>query len=148
MSRVRKITSSKRKESSKNNLLKTALTSAQISRFRRTVYSYYHKNKRIFPWRQTTNPYHILVSEFMLQQTQTSRVISKYREFLNAFPDISTLARAPLRQVLTHCQWAMGFPQMTETSSFKPLRATKRATICRAASLPRRSNIRCPGPMV
>jgi A/G-specific adenine glycosylase len=70
------------------------------TQFRQAIYRYYRKNKRDFPWRQTTNPYHIMVSEFMLQQTQTSRVINKYQEFLKIFPDISTLAGASLRQVL------------------------------------------------
>jgi A/G-specific adenine glycosylase len=72
----------------------------RILQFQQTVYSHYRKNKRDFPWRQTTNPYHILVSEFMLQQTRTSRVIGKYEEFLRAFPDVSTLASASLRKLL------------------------------------------------
>ncbi len=54
----------------------------------------------MLPWRETTNPYEILVSEVMLQQTQVSRVLSKYREFLAAFPSIEALAAASLRDVL------------------------------------------------
>jgi len=52
------------------------------------------------PWRQTRDPYKILVSEVMLQQTQVSRVEGKYREFLKAFPNVRALAKAPLVEVL------------------------------------------------
>lgn len=53
------------------------------------------------PWRETSDPYHILVSEIMLQQTQVSRVIEKFKEFIAAFPDIPALDRAPLQKVLS-----------------------------------------------
>jgi A/G-specific adenine glycosylase len=52
------------------------------------------------PWRHTTNPYHILVSEIMLQQTQVDRVRKKYPEFITAFPTYARLSDAPLHQVL------------------------------------------------
>jgi len=52
------------------------------------------------PWRETRNPYRILVSELMLQQTQVARVLEKYREFIALFPDAAALAKAPLRSVL------------------------------------------------
>ena len=52
------------------------------------------------PWRSSPNPYRVVVSEFMLQQTQVDTVIPYYRRFLEAFPDIGTLARAPLPDVL------------------------------------------------
>lgn len=52
------------------------------------------------PWRHTTDPYKILVSEIMLQQTQVSRVLVKYEEFIRVFPDFKTLARAPLSKIL------------------------------------------------
>ena len=52
------------------------------------------------PWRLTRDPYRVLVSEVMLQQTQVSRVVPKYAEFLRAFPDVETLAAAPLEDVL------------------------------------------------
>ena len=55
------------------------------------------------PWRQTTDPYAILVSEMMLQQTQVDRVISKYHTFIRAFPTVQDLARASLKEVLA--QW-------------------------------------------
>ena len=68
--------------------------------FRRVVWSYYRTEGRAFPWRGTSNPYEILVSEVMLQQTQTDRVVGKYREFLTAFPTVRALSDAPLAEVL------------------------------------------------
>jgi A/G-specific adenine glycosylase len=56
------------------------------------------------PWRQTTDPYHIMVSEIMLQQTQVERVIPKYLAFLNSFPTIEKLATAPQSTVIKHWQ--------------------------------------------
>src|SRR5258708_1907984 len=71
-----------------------------ISKFRATIYDYYRNHARTFPWRETTDPYRIMVSEIMLQQTQTQRVLVKYAQFIDAFPDFATLAQAPLRNVL------------------------------------------------
>lgn len=65
------------------------------------IWNFYHQNKRDFAWRNTTNPYYILVSEIMLQQTQTHRVITKYEEFIAAFSTIEDLAAASLRDVLS-----------------------------------------------
>lgn len=77
------------------------LTKIQIKKFQKTIYGYYHKHGRNdFPWRTTRNPYHILVSEVMLQQTQVGRVIPKYREFVLRFPTIRALAGARVREVL------------------------------------------------
>jgi A/G-specific adenine glycosylase len=56
------------------------------------------------PWRQTQDPYKILVSEIMLQQTQVPRVISKYAEFLKLFPTLQSLTNAPLGAVLSAWQ--------------------------------------------
>ena len=64
---------------------------------------FYKTNKRDLPWRHTHDPYKILVSEVMLQQTQVERVIPKYKAFLKEFPTVSSLARAPLSSVLR--QW-------------------------------------------
>ena len=55
---------------------------------------------RDMPWRQDTRPYYVLVSEIMLQQTQVDRVIPKFEAFIERFPDIETLAAAPLSDVL------------------------------------------------
>jgi len=76
------------------------LTPQVIGIFRQIVYQYYDKNGRDLPWRSTQDPYRILVSEIMLQQTQVERVLAKYDEFLQAFPDFSSLAHADLRAVL------------------------------------------------
>ena len=75
---------------------------AQIAAFQQAILSWYHDNRRSFPWRETTDPYKILVSEIMLQQTQTERVVPKYTEFLEAFPTAHALAEAPLADVLEH----------------------------------------------
>ncbi len=64
------------------------------------MWNYYRQHGRMFPWRKTSDPYKILVSEIMLQQTQADRVVNKYREFVRAFPTFRALSRAPLRDVL------------------------------------------------
>lgn len=56
---------------------------------------------RTMPWRDTTNPYDVLVSELMLQQTQVDRVIPKFNDFIRIFPDINTLAVSSLAEVLS-----------------------------------------------
>jgi A/G-specific adenine glycosylase len=76
------------------------LSFQQIRRFQKMVYDHYRRNGRKLPWRKTRNPYKILLSELMLQQTQVKRVIEKYKEFLRRFPTIESLARAPLRAIL------------------------------------------------
>lgn len=75
-----------------------------IEKFRNKIWDFYSTNKRNFPWREATDPYHILVSEVMLQQTQTSRVVEKYVSFLTSFPTVSRLAKASPREVLMHWQ--------------------------------------------
>ncbi len=80
------------------------VTPAQARRFRATVYGYFRKHRRDFPWRHTTDPYRIMVSEVMLQQTQTDRVVGKYRLFLKRFPTVGSLARARTRDVLAAWQ--------------------------------------------
>ena len=76
------------------------VTPAAVRRFRRHLYRFFHDQGRQLPWRATTDPYHILVSEIMLQQTQVERVALKYEPFINAFPDVFALARAPLRDIM------------------------------------------------
>jgi A/G-specific adenine glycosylase len=69
---------------------------------------WYKQNARSLPWRKTRNPYRILVSEVMLQQTQVSRVLQKYPVFLRQFPDFSSLAHARTSDVIR--AWAgMGY---------------------------------------
>jgi A/G-specific adenine glycosylase len=79
-----------------------------LKKFRVIIYGYYRKHKRDFPWRHTDDPYHILVSEIMLQQTQTGRVAEKYVEFINAFPTIEALAAASMQEVMAVWQ-GMGY---------------------------------------
>lgn len=71
-----------------------------ITQFKEFIWNFYHQNKRDFAWRNIENPYFVVVSEIMLQQTQTSRVITKYEEFIMAFPTFQALADASLRDVL------------------------------------------------
>jgi A/G-specific adenine glycosylase len=72
----------------------------EITRFRDTVYAFFTENGRDLPWRHSADPYHIVVSEVMLQQTQVERVLVKYDEFLRVFPDFASLAGAGLKEVL------------------------------------------------
>lgn len=76
----------------------------QISVFQKSVLNYYRRNGRSLPWRKTIDPYQILVSEIMLQQTQVDRVIPKFEAFIKRFPDPAALAAAPLRDVLAMWQ--------------------------------------------
>ncbi|MDR2898289.1 MAG: A/G-specific adenine glycosylase [Spirochaetaceae bacterium] len=71
-----------------------------LNEFRQAIWDNYRRNPRRFPWRETSDPYEILVSEIMLQQTQTERVIPKYTAWLEAFPNASSLAKASLPEVL------------------------------------------------
>lgn len=78
-------------------------SSKTLQIFQHIITGFYQKNRRDFPWRNTDNPYYVLISEFMLQQTQTDRVTQKYQSFIARFPDFSSLAAASLREVMT--QW-------------------------------------------
>ncbi|MEI6125767.1 MAG: A/G-specific adenine glycosylase [Pseudomonadota bacterium] len=80
---------------SKHNLL-----SPQKEQFQKLILDHYRKNARDLPWRKTDDPYHILVSELMLQQTQVDRVIPKYTEFIRQFSGVKALAQAPLHRIL------------------------------------------------
>jgi A/G-specific adenine glycosylase len=71
---------------------------------------WYRAGHRELPWRATRDPYHILVSEVMLQQTQADRVVPKYHEFLARFPTLAALAGAPASEVIR--AWAgLGYNQ-------------------------------------
>jgi len=74
---------------------------SSIRSFRNRVWKYYkERGRHDLPWRLTRDPYAILVSEFMLQQTQILRVLSKYEDFLAAFPTVKLLANARLPEIL------------------------------------------------
>jgi A/G-specific adenine glycosylase len=72
----------------------TLLTPERRAIFGRKLRAWYRVNARDLPWRRTRDPYHILVSELMLQQTQVSRVISRYAEFLDRFPTLEAVAES------------------------------------------------------
>jgi A/G-specific adenine glycosylase len=68
--------------------------------FQKQILAWYELHKRDLPWRGDPDPYHILVSEVMLQQTQVDRVIPQYRAFLHRFPDLQSLADASPADVI------------------------------------------------
>jgi A/G-specific adenine glycosylase len=72
---------------------------ADAAFFGRKLRAWYRRNARDLPWRKTRDPYHILVSELMLQQTQVSRVIDYYDVFLSQFPTLAAVARAKPKHV-------------------------------------------------
>lgn len=76
------------------------LSTKRIRFFQKMIFIWWFTNRRDFPWRRTRDPYRIMVSEVMLQQTQVSRVLPKYREFIQAFPTVSDLAHARPAAVL------------------------------------------------
>ncbi len=78
----------------------TQPTTEEIHNFRKKILVWYKKNKRDLPWRSAADPYAILISEFMLQQTQVSRVVSYYQRFLKKFPTVHHLARGNRKTVL------------------------------------------------
>jgi len=75
-----------------------------ITSFQQFIWDFYRTQGRFFAWRNCDNPFHVVVSEIMLQQTQTYRVEPKYEQFIELFPDFQTLADAPLRSVLAAWQ--------------------------------------------
>lgn len=77
-----------------------AISTGRIRTFQKKILAWYAQEKRDLPWRHTHNPYEILVSEVMLQQTQVSRVIQKYTEWLQEFPTVEDVAQAPQSSVL------------------------------------------------
>lgn len=72
--------------------------------FRKIVWNHYENNHRDLPWRDTRDPYAVMVSELMLQQTQVDRVVPKYLSFLHRFPTSQSLAQAKLADVLSEWQ--------------------------------------------
>ncbi|MDB2673981.1 hypothetical protein N9Y81_03410, partial [Akkermansiaceae bacterium] len=70
--------------------------------FRNALLKWFQANAKTYPWRETTDPWAILVSEIMLQQTTVASVIAnrRFEKFLEEFPDIETIAAAPEAQIL------------------------------------------------
>jgi A/G-specific adenine glycosylase len=81
---------------------------ADRRRFRDRLLTWYRRYGRDLPWRKTSDPYHILVSEIMLQQTQVDRVLPKYSEWLAKYPSLEALATAPEQEV-TDTWYPLGY---------------------------------------
>jgi A/G-specific adenine glycosylase len=81
---------------------------ADRRRFRERLLTWYGRHGRDLPWRKTDDPYHILVSEIMLQQTQVDRVLPKYQEWLRKYPSFDVLAAAP-EQDVTNTWYPLGY---------------------------------------
>jgi A/G-specific adenine glycosylase len=75
-----------------------------LASFRAEVWSFGRAHRRSMPWRDTDDPYAVLVSEVMLQQTQVPRVLARYAEWMDAFPTMDALAASPLAPVLERWQ--------------------------------------------
>jgi A/G-specific adenine glycosylase len=75
-------------------------SAARRQRFSRKLRAWYREHHRDLPWRRTRDPYQVLVSELMLQQTQVSRVVERYGVFLSRFPSLEHVAQSPLRRVM------------------------------------------------
>lgn len=78
------------------------LSSTVINEVRQIIWSYHAASRRSFPWREYISPYHVVVSEVMLQQTQTYRVEQKFVAFVERFPTFESLANAPFDEVLRY----------------------------------------------
>lgn len=78
------------------------MESSSLEAFRLQILDFYDRHGRRFAWRETSDPYHILLSEVMLQQTQTSRVEPKYHLFLSLWPTFADLAACSLDELLFH----------------------------------------------
>lgn len=81
-------------------IIRVSFLDHQMKVLQNKILSWYSIHKRDLPWRKTTNPYYILLSEIMLQQTQVDRVIEKYNLFTNKYPNIQDLANANTAQLI------------------------------------------------
>jgi A/G-specific adenine glycosylase len=71
-----------------------------MKRFQLNILDWFQEHSRVLPWRETYSPYHVWISEIMLQQTQMDRVIDYFNRWISRFPDIASLARADAEEVL------------------------------------------------
>jgi len=83
-----------------SDVIPSEVDSAKVSEVRVSLLAWFAANRRDLPWRRSRDPYRILVSEVMLQQTQVDRVLPYYEEFLKRFPDVQALAAAPTAEVI------------------------------------------------
>jgi A/G-specific adenine glycosylase len=97
---------------------------------------WYAENRRDLPWRRTTDPYAVLVSEIMLQQTQVPRVVPRFADWLEAWPDLESLAEAPLAGVLRRWQ-GLGYNNRARRLQACAQAAVAAAAGDRRAELPR-----------
>lgn len=89
------------KQSQQSAPIVTPLQPDREARVHAQLLQWYEAEQRDLPWRATSDPYAILVSEIMLQQTQVDRVLPKYQQFLAAFPTLADLATAPTADVIS-----------------------------------------------
>ena len=106
------------------------LDPAVVCALQERILGWFATHRRDLPWRSTTDPYAVLVSEVMLQQTQVSRVVPKYEAFLAAYPALEDLAAAPLGDVLTRWQ-GLGY-----NNRARRLRECAAAAVAAAADAP------------
>ncbi len=109
---------------------------ARARALRTRLLAWYADNRRDLPWRRTTDPYAILVSEIMLQQTQVPRVVPRFVEWLAAWPDLESLAAAPLADVLRRWQ-GLGYNNRARRLQECAAAAVAAAPAGRRAELPR-----------
>lgn len=111
------------------------LPSARRTRdLQRRLLAWYGENRRDLPWRRTTDPYAVLVSEIMLQQTQVTRVTPRFAQWLEAWPTLESLAAAPLADVLLRWQ---GLGYNNRARRLQECAATAAAPDGHPAELPR-----------
>lgn len=118
--------------------LKVSTVPRAILQFRKAVWAYYKKHGRHnLPWRKTKDPYKILVSEVMLQQTQVERVIPFYTKFIKKFPTAKKLVAAPLSDVLKNWQ-GLGYNRRAKMlqEAAKEMTARKIRTVSELEMLP------------
>lgn len=133
--------------------MRSNIDTKQLRKFEREIWNYYEGNKRDLPWRRTTNPYYILISEVMLQQTQVSRVILKYKEFIKKFGTIESLAKASKAEVLTLWQGlgynrrALFLKRACETLFAESLKSSKSTAKLKSPKFPttREELLKLPG---
>lgn len=114
------------------------MAESKVKKFRKLVWEHHRKwGRHDLPWRKTHNPYHILVSEIMLQQTQVERVLPFYRSFLRKFPTARILAAAPLSDVLKAWQ-GLGYNRRAKQlrAAAQALGARKKLSIAELEALP------------
>ncbi len=83
-----------------STLSENIVTKLSVRQFQKVIWDYYRAHKRDFPWRETSDPYRILISEIMLQQTQTDRVVPFFTAWIKKFPTFKRLATAVTADVL------------------------------------------------